>query len=117
MLPMDSSAVLTAVARLAAEAATLTDLVPRLAAVVREAMKGARQLLRVDPKPPPDSLERDLRGRVLSEELEDVAVVLPQVEALDHGRLRLAGDHRGSHCGGSSNTCVRERQCPRFGPP
>lgn len=38
MLPMDSSAVLTAVARLAAEAATLTELVPRLAAVVREAI-------------------------------------------------------------------------------
>jgi transcriptional regulator with GAF, ATPase, and Fis domain len=46
---MDSSAVLTAVARLAAEAATLTDLVPRLAAVVREAIPFERlHVLRLD---------------------------------------------------------------------
>ena len=38
MLPMDSAAVLTAVARHAAEATTLTELVPRLAPVVREAI-------------------------------------------------------------------------------
>ncbi|MSO84010.1 MAG: AAA family ATPase [Acidobacteria bacterium] len=49
MLPMDSSAVLTAVARLAAETATLTELVPRLAAVVREAIPFERlHVLRLD---------------------------------------------------------------------
>jgi len=49
MVPMDSSAVLTAVARLAAEAATLTELVPRLAAASREAIPFERlHVLRLD---------------------------------------------------------------------
>ncbi|MBF8300818.1 MAG: zraR 9 [Acidobacteria bacterium] len=49
MPPMDSSAVLTAVARLSAEAATLADLVPRLAAIVREAIPFERlHVLRLD---------------------------------------------------------------------
>ena len=46
---MDSSAVLTAVARLVAEAATLVELIPRLAAVVREAIPFERlHILRLD---------------------------------------------------------------------
>ncbi len=49
MLPLDSASVLTAVARLAAEAATLTELVPRLATVVREAIPFERlHILRLD---------------------------------------------------------------------
>ena len=49
MLPMDSWAMLTAVARLAAEAASLAELVPRLAAVVREAIPFERlHVLRLD---------------------------------------------------------------------
>ena len=49
MLPLDPSSVLTAVARLAAEAVTLTELVPRLAAVVREAIPFERlHILRLD---------------------------------------------------------------------
>jgi transcriptional regulator with GAF, ATPase, and Fis domain len=49
MLPIDGSAVLTAVARLAAEAASLEELVPRLAAVVREAIPFERlHVLRLD---------------------------------------------------------------------
>ena len=49
MLPLDSSSVLTAVARLAAEAATLTELVPRLAAIVREVIPFERlHVLRLD---------------------------------------------------------------------
>ena len=49
MLPLDSASVLTAVARLAAEAVTLTDLVPRLAAVVRETIPFERlHVLRLD---------------------------------------------------------------------
>ena len=46
---LDPSSVLTAVARLAAEAVTLTELVPRLAAVVREAIPFERlHVLRLD---------------------------------------------------------------------
>ena len=49
MLPIDGSAVLTAVARLAAEAASLEELVPRLAAVVREVIPFDRlHVLRLD---------------------------------------------------------------------
>ena len=49
MLPQNSSSVLTAVARLAAEAVTLTELVPRLAAIVREVIPFERlHLLRLD---------------------------------------------------------------------
>ena len=49
MLAQDSSSVLTAVARLAAEAATMTDLVPRLASVVREVIPFERlHVLRLD---------------------------------------------------------------------
>jgi transcriptional regulator with GAF, ATPase, and Fis domain len=49
MLPIDSSAVLTAVARLAAEAPSLEELVPRLAAAVREAIPFERlHVLRLD---------------------------------------------------------------------
>ena len=49
MRPMDSSAVLTAVARLMAEATTLTELFPRLAALVREAIPFERlHILRLD---------------------------------------------------------------------
>jgi len=49
MPPLDSLSVLTAVARLAAEAATLTELVPRLAAVIREAIPFERlHVLRLD---------------------------------------------------------------------
>ena len=49
MLPIDSSAVLMAVARLAAEADPLDALVPRLAAVVREAIPFERlHVLRLD---------------------------------------------------------------------
>ena len=49
MPPMDPSAMLMAVARLAAEAVTLAELVPRLAAVVREAIPFERlHVLRLD---------------------------------------------------------------------
>ena len=49
MLPMDSWTMLTAVARLAAETASLAELVPRLAAVVREAIPFERlHVLRLD---------------------------------------------------------------------
>jgi len=49
MVAQDSSSVLTAVARLAAEAATLAELVPRLASVVREVIPFERlQVLRLD---------------------------------------------------------------------
>src|SRR5688572_31233729 len=49
MLPIDSSAVLTAVARLAAEAASLDALVPRLATIVRDAIPFERMhVLRLD---------------------------------------------------------------------
>src|SRR5687768_11501931 len=49
MLPIDASAVLTAVARLAAEAASLDELVPRLATIVSEAIPFERlHVLRLD---------------------------------------------------------------------
>ena len=49
MPPLDSLSVLTAVARLAAEAPTLTELVPRLASVIREAIPFERlHVLRLD---------------------------------------------------------------------
>jgi two-component system NtrC family response regulator len=49
MLPIDGAAVLTAVARLAAEAITLDDLVPRLATIVRDAIPFERlHVLRLD---------------------------------------------------------------------
>ena len=49
MPPIDSSAVLAAVARLAAEADTLTELVPRLAAILRETIPFERlHVLRLD---------------------------------------------------------------------
>jgi transcriptional regulator with GAF, ATPase, and Fis domain len=49
MLPTDASAVLTAVARLAAEAASLDELVPRLATIVRDAIPFERlHVLRLD---------------------------------------------------------------------
>ena len=49
MLPLNLSSVLTAVARLAAEAVTLTDLVPQLATIVREAIPFERlHILRLD---------------------------------------------------------------------
>src|SRR5688572_4879424 len=49
MLPIDSSAVLTAVARLAAEAVSLDALVPRLATIVRDAIPFERlHVLRLD---------------------------------------------------------------------
>jgi transcriptional regulator with GAF, ATPase, and Fis domain len=49
MLPVDGFAVLTAVARLAAEAASLEELVPKLSAVVREAIPFERlHVLRLD---------------------------------------------------------------------
>src|SRR2546422_3547290 len=62
--------------------------------VVRESVERAGQLLRVDSEPPPDALERDLGRRVLGQELEDVAVVLPQVERLSDGGAGVAGNHR-----------------------
>ena len=49
MTPLDSSSVLTAVARLAVEAVTLTELVPRLAAIISEAIPFERlHILRLD---------------------------------------------------------------------
>ena len=49
MLPLDASSVLTAVARLAAEAVTLAELVPRLGVVVREVIPFERlHVLRLD---------------------------------------------------------------------
>ena len=49
MFPTDSSAVLAAVGRLVADAPTLNDLVPRLAAIIREAIPFERlHLLRLD---------------------------------------------------------------------
>jgi len=49
MLPLDPSSVLTAIARLAAEAVTLTELVPRLTAILREAILFERlHILRLD---------------------------------------------------------------------
>ena len=49
MLPIDAPAVLTAVARLAADAASLDELVPRLATTVSEAIPFERlHVLRLD---------------------------------------------------------------------
>ena len=49
MLVMDSATVLTAVARLVAEERTLADVVPRLAALLREAVPFDRlHVLRLD---------------------------------------------------------------------
>src|SRR5256884_4058878 len=50
--------------------------------VLREAMERPGQLFRMDAKPAPKSLKRNSRGGVLGQELQDFAVVLPQVERL-----------------------------------
>ena len=47
-------------------------------------MKGPRQLFRMDPQPAPEALECHARGRILREEFEDLAIVLPKV-----GQIRL----------------------------
>src|SRR6266545_2586099 len=63
--------------------------------VVREAMESSRELLRMDPESTPQALKRDLGRRILGEELEDLAVVLPQVERVrSNARFAALRHHR-----------------------
>ncbi len=71
--------------------------------VLGEAMQCAGQLLRVNAEPPPQSLERDLAGRVLREEFEDLAIVVTQVvEGRPRGGVHGGRYHRGPAQGGGS---------------
>src|SRR5437867_2346207 len=71
--------------------------------VLGEAMQRAGQLFRMDAEPPPQSLERDLGGRVLGEELEDLAVMIPQVvERCPRGWVHGGRHHARPAQGGGS---------------
>src|SRR5207247_10316386 len=71
--------------------------------VLGEAMQRAGQLLRMDAEPPPQSLERDLGGRVLGEELKDLAVMIPQVvERCPRGWVHGGRHHARPAQGGGS---------------
>src|SRR5712691_9168450 len=62
--------------------------------ILSEAMEAA---------PPPQSLERDLGRRVLREEFEDLAVMIPQVvEGGPRGRVHGGRHHAGPAQGGGS---------------
>ena len=69
---------------------------------VGETMEGPGELLRMDAESTPQTLERDVRIRIVREELEDLAVVVPQVvDGRPSGRIH-GGRYHGEriHDGG-----------------
>ena len=71
--------------------------------VLSETMQRTGQLLWMDAEPPPQSLERNLGGRVLREEFEDLAVMVPQVvEGCPRGRVHGGRNHVVPAQGGGS---------------
>jgi len=57
----------------------ISEIGPFHQVVVGEAMERPRQLFGMDAKPASEPLEGDARGGVLGQELQDLAIVLPQV--------------------------------------
>jgi hypothetical protein len=69
--------------------------------VIREAMERTGELFRMDPEPPPESLKGHLGRGVLGQELEDLAIVFPQiVEGLPRGKVHRSRYHANSKQGG-----------------
>src|SRR6266540_5534664 len=75
------------------------DAVPHFRAfdecVIRESVERAGELLRMDPESTPQALKRHLGRRILREELEDLAVVLPQIKRVrSYTRFSALRHHR-----------------------
>jgi hypothetical protein len=69
--------------------------------VIREAMESTGELFRMNPEPPPEPLKGHLGRRVLGQELEDLAIVFPQiVEGLPRGKVHRSRYHARSKQGG-----------------
>ena len=69
--------------------------------ILREAVERAGQLLGMDAQATADPLERDLSGRVLREEFEDLAIVLAEVAEGVLPHVRRGGDHGARHHDGA----------------